>query len=101
MRVRDLVNEDASLISRRCWSDPQVYEWEKQGIFGKSWLFLGHESQIRKPGDFVQAYMCETPVILARGQDGGVYASSTSCTHRGLPGWRADHGNTKRFVCPY
>ena len=96
-----LVNEDASLISRRCWSDPAVYEWEKQAIFGRNWLFLGHESQIREPGDFVQAFMCETPIILARGDDGGVHASVNSCSHRGLPVCRADHGNTRRFVCPY
>ena len=100
-RVKDLVNKDASLISRRCWSDQAVYELEKKGIFGRAWLFLGHESQIRNPGDFVQAYMCETPIILSRGEDGGVYASVNSCTHRGLPVCRASHGNTKRFVCPY
>ncbi|MEM1110811.1 MAG: Rieske 2Fe-2S domain-containing protein [Pseudomonadota bacterium] len=97
----DLVSEDASRISRRCWSDPAVYAAEKKGIFGRAWLFLGHESQIPKPGDFVQAYMCETPVILARGEDGEVYASINSCTHRGLPVCRASRGNTRRFVCPY
>jgi phenylpropionate dioxygenase-like ring-hydroxylating dioxygenase large terminal subunit len=101
LRISELVNEDASLISRRCWSDAGVYALEKRGIFGKSWLFLGHESQIRSPGDFVQAYMCETPIILSRGQDGGIYANINSCTHRGLSVCRADHGNTKRFVCPY
>ncbi len=96
-----LVNDDASLINRRCWSDPAVYELEKRAIFGKSWLFLGHESQIKNPGDFVQAYMCETPIILSRGEDGRVHANINSCTHRGLPVCRASHGNTKRFVCPY
>ncbi len=100
-RIRDLVNDDASLVSRRCWSDPRVYALEKEGIFGRSWLFLGHESQIPDPGDFVQAYMGETPVILARGRDGGLHATVNSCTHRGVPVCRADHGNTKRFVCPY
>ncbi|MEM9256205.1 MAG: Rieske 2Fe-2S domain-containing protein [Pseudomonadota bacterium] len=99
--IHALVSDDASRISRRCWSDPAVYELEKRGIFGRCWLFLGHESQIRNPGDYVQAYMCETPIILARGEDGGVHASVNSCTHRGLPVCRSDHGNTKRFVCPY
>ena len=45
--------------------------------------------------------MCETPIILSRGLNGGIYANINSCTHRGLPVCRADHGNTKRFVCPY
>ena len=99
--VDELVNEDASYISRRCWSDRDVYELEKAGIFAKAWLFLGHESQISNPGDYVQAYMCETPIILSRGQDDRVYANINSCSHRGLPVCRSDHGNTKRFVCPY
>ncbi len=101
MRITDLVNEDASLISRRCWSSQAIYELEKQAIFARSWLFLGHESQIRNPGDFVQAYMCETPIILSRGEDGELCANVNSCTHRGLPVCRADHGNTRRFICPY
>jgi phenylpropionate dioxygenase-like ring-hydroxylating dioxygenase large terminal subunit len=101
IKVADLVNEDASLISRRSWSSQAVYDLEKRAIFGKSWLFLGHESQIKKPGDFVQAYMCETPIILSRGEDGEVYANINSCSHRGLPVCRADHGNTKRVICPY
>jgi phenylpropionate dioxygenase-like ring-hydroxylating dioxygenase large terminal subunit len=101
VNVCELVNDDATLVSRRCWTDRDVYELEKKGIFGKAWLFLGHDSQIKERGDFVQAYMCETPIILARGSDNEVHASINSCTHRGLPVCRADHGNTKRFVCPY
>jgi phenylpropionate dioxygenase-like ring-hydroxylating dioxygenase large terminal subunit len=101
VRVRDIVNEDATLISRRAWSDPEIYELEKKGIFGRSWLFLGHESQIPKPGDFVRACMCQTPIILVRGTNHEIHAHINSCTHRGLPVCRADHGNTKRFVCPY
>lgn len=101
LKVDELVNADASLISRRCWSDPAVYALEKRAIFGRSWLFLGHETQIPNAGDFVQAYMCETPIILSRGEDHKVYANVNSCRHRGLPVCRADHGNTRRFICPY
>ena len=101
MQITDVVNEDATLIGREAWSDPEVYELEKRGVFGKAWLFLGHESQIPAPGDFVQAYMCETPVILARGPDGRVHANINSCSHRGLPVCRAERGNTNKFVCPY
>ena len=77
-RISELVSTDASRISRRCWSEQWVYELEKEAIFARSWLFLGHESQIREPGDFVQAYMCETPIILARGMKGGIHASVNS-----------------------
>jgi nitrite reductase/ring-hydroxylating ferredoxin subunit len=101
LAIRDVVNDDATLIHRRAWTDPEIYALEKRGIFGRAWLFLAHASQIPDPGDFVQAYMCETPIIVARGADGDVHASVNSCTHRGLPVCRADHGNAKSFVCPY
>jgi len=101
INIADVVNDDATLISRRAWSDPEIYELEKRGIFAKAWLFLAHESQIRESGDFVQAYMGETPIIVSRGPDGAVYANINSCSHRGLPVCRSDHGNTTKFVCPY
>ena len=101
LRVRDVVNDDATLIRREAWRSETIFELEKAGIFGRNWLFLGHDSQIKNKGDFVQAYMCETPVILARGDNGKVFANINSCSHRGVPVCRADHGNAKRFICPY
>jgi len=101
LSIRDVVNRDATLIRREAWSDERIYALEKEGIFRRSWLFLGHDSQIPEPGDFVQACMCETPVILSRGRDGSVHALLNSCTHRGLPVCRADRGNARSFVCPY
>ena len=44
--------------------------YPKVGRVGYSWLYVGHESQLRKPGDFLANYMGETPVIVARGDDG-------------------------------
>jgi len=99
--IASLVNDDASWVNRKVWTDQVVYEQEKRAIFGRAWLFLGHESQISQPGDFVQASMCETPIILSRGTDHKIYANINSCSHRGLPVCRADSGNAKRFVCPY
>lgn len=100
-RLQALVSDDACHVSRRVFTSEAIYAWEKRFIFARSWLYLAHESQIPQVGDFVVAYMCETPVIVARGEDGGVHVSVNSCSHRGLPVCRADRGNAKRFVCPY
>ena len=101
LRASALVSDDACHISREVFTSQQVYQWEKQHIFGKNWLYLCHDSQIPKPGDFITTYMGETPVIVARGADGNIHANINSCAHRGLPVCRSDQGNTKRFVCPY
>jgi phenylpropionate dioxygenase-like ring-hydroxylating dioxygenase large terminal subunit len=96
-----LVTEDGCYVGRKVFTDPDVYSAEKRMIFGKSWLFLAHESQLPDLGDFITTTMAETPVIVARGADGAIYAHANSCSHRGLPVCRADFGNTKGFVCPY
>ena len=70
-------------------------------IFKRTWLYLGHESEIAKAGDFVTRPMGNDQVIVARHEDQLVRAFLNSCTHRGMPVCRSDHGRTKRFVCPY
>lgn len=101
INIKQVVSDDACWVRREAWASQAVYELEKAAIFGRSWLFLGHESQIPKPNDFVQAYMGETPIILSRDEQGSVHALVNSCSHRGLPVCRSSHGNSKRFICPY
>jgi phenylpropionate dioxygenase-like ring-hydroxylating dioxygenase large terminal subunit len=98
---KPLVSDDGSLVSRRIFRDPALYQLEQQYIFAHSWLYVGHESQLRNSGDFLANFMGETPVIVARGEDGHIHVSINSCSHRGVPVCRADFGNAKRFVCPY
>jgi 3-phenylpropionate/trans-cinnamate dioxygenase subunit alpha len=99
--LKALVSDDGCQISRKIFTDQPIYQLEKQYIFSQNWLYLGHESQFQKPGDFITTYMGETPIIVAMGDDKKIHASVNSCTHRGLPVCRTDRGNAKRFVCPY
>ncbi len=99
--IASLVSDDGCWVNRRVFCDEALYRLEKRHIFGRSWIYLGHESQIPEPGDFVTAYIAETPLIVARGADGGVHVHVNSCSHRGLPVCRVDRGHARRFVCPY
>jgi len=38
-------------VNRRSFTDPAILEIEKREIFDKSWLYVGHVSEIAKPGD--------------------------------------------------
>jgi len=99
--IESLLSEDGSLVSRRLWFDDEIYRLEQERVFGRCWLFLGHESQLRKPGDFLTTTMGEAPVIVARGREGEVHAHLNTCRHRGLRVCRSDEGNARSFVCPY
>jgi phenylpropionate dioxygenase-like ring-hydroxylating dioxygenase large terminal subunit len=83
------------------FSSPDVYEAELQRVFARSWLFVGHESEVPEPGDYVTRYMGEDPVIVTRGEDGQIRVFLNVCRHRGMRLCRADMGNTSHFRCPY
>jgi phenylpropionate dioxygenase-like ring-hydroxylating dioxygenase large terminal subunit len=88
-------------VHRRFYTDPAVFEAERERIFRRVWLWLGHESQIRRPGDFFTARMAGERIIVARHTDGAIHAFNNRCTHRGAEVCAATAGNARSFVCPY
>ena len=46
--------------------DPEIYAREMEVVFGSAWLFVGHETSVPQPGDFLSNYMGNDPVILVR-----------------------------------
>jgi len=66
-----------------------------------AWLYLCHETQIPRPGDFLTTYMGEDPVLVVRDNDGRVHAFLNVCRHRGNRLCRADAGNAASFTCAY
>ncbi|MFJ9590896.1 aromatic ring-hydroxylating oxygenase subunit alpha [Streptomyces acidicola] len=96
-----LFDADERTVSLRLLNDRDVHQLELDRVFARTWLFIGHESEIPEPGDFVARHMGEDPVILTRGQDGTPHVMLNVCTHRGMTVCRSDTGNTATFKCPY
>lgn len=97
----ELVQADKGLINKKIFTDEEIYQMELERVFARSWLYIGHESQIPNPGDYITAYMAEDPVIVWRNVKGEVNAFLNLCRHRGAKLCGAEKGNSKSVFCPY
>ncbi|MGE0685469.1 MAG: SRPBCC family protein [Dehalococcoidia bacterium] len=95
------VDREKGLVGRKIFSDPTIYELEMEKIFARAWLFICHESQLVRAGDFFQTYMGEDRVIAVRDKQGDINVLLNSCRHRGNSVCRADSGNAGSFMCAY
>jgi phenylpropionate dioxygenase-like ring-hydroxylating dioxygenase large terminal subunit len=88
-------------VSRDVFVSDDVCRLEMERIFGRTWIFLAHETEIPAPGDFVSRNMGQVPVVVVRDNNDAIHALLNSCRHRGAKVCRAESGNARAFVCPY
>ncbi len=82
------------------YTDPAVFARELERIFARSWLLVGHRSQVASPGRHVTARVGDEHVIVVN--DGGtVRGLYNVCRHRGHELVTADEGTASSFTCPY
>jgi phenylpropionate dioxygenase-like ring-hydroxylating dioxygenase large terminal subunit len=65
------------------------------------WVFVGHASEIPRPGDYVTRVIGTEPVIMARAGDGQISVLVNRCRHRGTMVCPADRGHARTLTCPY
>ena len=85
----------------QAYIDPEIFELEMERIFQRVWIFVGHESQVPKPGDFRRTNVGTKEVILVRQRDNSLKTLFNSCSHRGTRLCAATEGNRTSLICPY
>ncbi|GAA0608199.1 aromatic-ring-hydroxylating dioxygenase subunit alpha [Sporichthya brevicatena] len=88
-------------VHRDVFLSQEVLEAEKAEFFDKVWLYLGHESELDKPGDFIARQVGGRPIIFTKDRKGQIRALLNTCRHRGAQVCREDFGNAKIFTCFY
>src|SRR5919106_2497902 len=67
-RVNELITNDWR-INGRIYRDPEIFDLEMEKIFGRVWVYLGHESELPAAGDYKTTLIGLQPVIVSRGAD--------------------------------
>ncbi len=88
-------------VHRGTMVDRDVLEDERRNIFDTSWLYVGHESEIKAPHDFRTRNVGGRPIILTRNADGEVRVFVNSCPHRGMQIETRGEGHGRFLKCFY
>jgi len=83
------------------YTDPAVYAAELERIWYRTWVYVGHESEIPEPNDYVLKSIGPQPVIMTRDREGQIHLLLNRCSHRANLVCDAPQGNSSAFRCPY
>jgi len=82
------------------YTSEEYFEREKEQVFRRKWLNVGHILQASKPGDYftVDLAFVSTSLLVIHGKDGKIRAFHNMCSHRGAPvAWEAQ-GSCKGYL---
>ncbi|MBA2479470.1 MAG: aromatic ring-hydroxylating dioxygenase subunit alpha [Planctomycetes bacterium] len=88
-------------LERAFYTDPGIYAADIDRVWKRNWLYVGHVSRVRLPGQYFLADVAGESLIIIRGKDGAVNALYNVCRHRGSRICLEPSGTAKALVCPY
>lgn len=89
--------------------DPEFYEAERNGIFRKTWLYMGRVEKLPKVGSYFtrELPVVNTSLIFVKGKDKVIRSFHNVCRHRGnklvwddFPN-QETAGSCRQFACKY
>jgi Rieske 2Fe-2S family protein len=83
------------------YNDPQAFAFDLDAIFRRSWLIVGFEAEVKRPGAWMSAMVGPWPILVVRDRGGSLRGFHNTCRHRGARLCPAGKGTSARLVCPY
>ena len=100
--LRSLV--EPARVHRDVYVREEIFKLEMERIWGRAWIYVGHESQVKSPGDYLTTTIGLTPVVMVRDMNGkDINVLVNRCGHRGAQVCQARTGSAGKgiFKCPY
>ena len=98
--IRALLRETE--VHRDLFIDQELFELEMERLYANTWVYVGHDSQVPNPGDYITTTVGNQPVVMVRHGDRSVRVLHNRCPHKGTMVAGEACGNTGKFFrCPY
>ena len=88
-------------VNRRAFVSSEILALERERIFDRCWLYLGHESELPDKGSFLTRSVGGRELLFVRDMTGVARAFFNTCPHRGALVCREKQGKSKLFRCFY
>ena len=88
-------------LPSKFFSSDDFFHADLDRVWRRGWLFVGHDCEIPKPGDYFTFSIGTDPLLVIRGDDGEVRAFHNVCRHRGTLLCHKPSGTARQLVCSY
>ena len=98
-QIADLVQP--TFLHRKIYTDPEIFDLEMDRVWAGSWIYIGHESQVPNPGDYISLNYGHLPVVMVRDKDLNIHVLHNRCGHKGAKLVDKRSGQINAFRCCY
>ena len=90
-------------IPAKPYYDADWFELEREAVFRRSWIHIGHVCELPENGSFIRRELevLSASLLVIRGKDGAIRGFHNVCTHRGTQLVDEAEGKRSSFSCPY
>lgn len=88
-------------LEQAFYTDPDVYKVDMDLIWYRDWLFIGHDCEVARTGNYFTVQVGDYPIVVTRDRQGTIRAFHNSCRHRGSRVCTQNKGSAAKLVCPY
>lgn len=88
-------------VHSRLYYDDAIYQEELKKIWYRTWVYVGHTSEVPNNNDYVTKSIGPTTVLMTRDKEGKIHLLLNKCSHRGNELCGYQEGNRTSFTCPY
>ena len=88
-------------IPKTRYTSPDFMQREWDGMWTRTWLMAGRESDVAQPGDYFTFEIGPESFLVVRQGDGSLHATYNVCLHRGLRLVEPGRGNAAQFRCGF
>ena len=88
-------------LPQALYNDADSFDFDMDAIFRASWIMVGFEVEVKRPGSWMAITIGPWPVLITRDRSGVLHAFHNTCRHRGSQICPPGKGHSARLVCPY